>query len=273
VQMSTLGCWVTVYNEINRIKPFLRHASKWADEIVVVDKGSNDGTVETCKEAGCKVVNVSYSKQGQEDLEELFGAYKNNSTTAWALGLTASEVPTRNLMNSIREVIRSPQVAALHNILVPVNIYSFGIHSSNGPWPPGYQPRLLNTNRFRWRKRIHDHIVINQPPIAIRNDGDRYILHLTHPSFSKFAETHVSYAIQEAADSICLRERTRIAMESFEKFRLPSPSEVNETHRQVIGWKVYQLLTALACLDFEESKKTLDSYAHLRTSLIAKDWG
>ena len=37
---------VPSYNEAARITPVLEHATRWADEVVVMDKGSTDGTLE-----------------------------------------------------------------------------------------------------------------------------------------------------------------------------------------------------------------------------------
>jgi len=46
---------VPVYNEAARIGMVLEHATRWADEVVVMDKGSTDGTLDISRGFGDRV--------------------------------------------------------------------------------------------------------------------------------------------------------------------------------------------------------------------------
>lgn len=64
---------VPSYNEAARIGAVLEHATRWADEVVVMDKGSTDGTIEICKKFGDKVRvrTIPFSERGHEKLSEI----------------------------------------------------------------------------------------------------------------------------------------------------------------------------------------------------------
>jgi glycosyltransferase involved in cell wall biosynthesis len=268
----TLGCWVTVYNEERRIGRFLEHARRWADEIVIADKCSTDNTKYICESAGCVVISLPYSEQGQEDVVMLFDRYRKVSKTEWAIWMTPGEVPTKDLIASSKAVIADPKAKELQNILIPVKIYSFGAHLKDGPWRDGYQPRLLNVGRFQSRQRIHNHIISNVPPVAIPHTKTKYILHLTHANFDKYASSHISYAKQEAADTNNPLERARNALIAFDQFPNPDINRLDPSFRQVIAWKTYQLLVMLACLDRLEDGTSTSLYESLTLSHLEQEW-
>ena len=56
---------ILTLNEIDGVKAILpKIDKKWAEEIVVVDGGSTDGTIEECKKLGFEVVNQKNKGHG-----------------------------------------------------------------------------------------------------------------------------------------------------------------------------------------------------------------
>lgn len=72
-------------NEEHNIRACLNSIS-WADEIIVVDSGSTDATVDICKEFGCIVQETDWPG---------FGPQKNRAlalaTKPWVLSIDADE--------------------------------------------------------------------------------------------------------------------------------------------------------------------------------------
>lgn len=92
-------------NEADRL-PRTLEAVAWADEIVVVDSGSTDGTPALAREAGARVVETDafpgYGPQKQRALEAAAGP--------WVLLLDADEVVSPELAGEIRRLLeRGPE--------------------------------------------------------------------------------------------------------------------------------------------------------------------
>ena len=74
---------------------------KFADEIIVIDSGSIDKTVEICEEFGAKVF---YNKFEGYGLQKQFAVAKTNND--WVFALDADEILTDELINEINDVFK-----------------------------------------------------------------------------------------------------------------------------------------------------------------------
>src|SRR5882757_9520950 len=80
-----LSVVIIAFNESENIADCLQSVM-WADEIIVVDSGSTDGTVEMARAAGARVISTDWPG---------YGAQKNRAiacaTGDWILSLDADE--------------------------------------------------------------------------------------------------------------------------------------------------------------------------------------
>lgn len=101
---------VIAKNEADRIEPCLSSVADWADEIVVLDSGSEDNTVEIAKRFTQKVVCTDwpgFAKQKQRALDM--------ATSDWVLSLDADEVMTEELKQEIDRILSSaPKLDGYH---------------------------------------------------------------------------------------------------------------------------------------------------------------
>src|SRR5687768_5970172 len=74
----------------------------WADELIVIDSGSTDRTVEISREMGAKVHVADWQGPGTQRNRAI-----DHATCSWILALDADEWATEALRREIEEVVRS----------------------------------------------------------------------------------------------------------------------------------------------------------------------
>lgn len=95
--MDTISAVLITKNEASRILKCLDSLS-FADEIVVLDTGSTDATIDICQKHGCKVFSSSWEGFGKAKAKAV--SYASND---WILSIDADEVLSEALK---KEIIR-----------------------------------------------------------------------------------------------------------------------------------------------------------------------
>jgi glycosyltransferase involved in cell wall biosynthesis len=153
-----LSVIIITLNEAENIRPCLESVS-WADEIVVVDSGSSDQTVEICQEYSAKIL-INNQWQG-------FGFQKNlallQATGDWVLSLDADERVTPELRETIQSCIGNPEAEAY---LLPRQAYFLGKAMRHGGWWPDYVLRLFRRDCGEFSNVLVHETVITRGKIA-----------------------------------------------------------------------------------------------------------
>lgn len=98
--MNKLSVVIITLNEESRL-PRTLDAVAWCDEIVVVDSGSTDRTVEICaRYPNCRVIEQPFQGYGPQKRIAVAAADHD-----WVLNLDADEVPDAELQSSLRAVM------------------------------------------------------------------------------------------------------------------------------------------------------------------------
>lgn len=131
-------------------------AVAWANEIIVVDSGSTDGTRELAERLGARVI-------GQPEWRG-FGYQKNfalsHASGDWILLLDADEVVDPALAAEIRRVTASRGTITGYT-LRRVN-YFCGVRMRFGTWRPKQLPRLFQKGCGRVSDdRVHERVIID----------------------------------------------------------------------------------------------------------------
>ncbi len=100
-KMEKLSIVIITKNEEKNIRRCLESVS-WADEIVVVDSGSWDGTIDICKDYNCKVIRTDWLGFGKTKQLAV-----NSASHNWVLSIDADEEVTVELENEIKKVLSS----------------------------------------------------------------------------------------------------------------------------------------------------------------------
>lgn len=100
--MGKLSVVLAVFNEEENLKKCLESVKGIADEIVIVDGGSEDQTIEVAKSFNAKVIRTDNPKIFHINKQKALIA----ATNAWILQLDADEMVTEKLADEILEVIK-----------------------------------------------------------------------------------------------------------------------------------------------------------------------
>jgi len=139
-----LSACILAFNERAKIDAAIGSV-RFADEIVVVDSGSTDGTAERAAELGARVVQVPFEGFGR-----LRNAALGHLRGEWILSLDADERCTPEARAEIERIVADPASASAW--LVPRRNELLGRPIRHGGWYPDYrQPQLFRRGTLRYR--------------------------------------------------------------------------------------------------------------------------
>ena len=189
--MATISAIVITKNEAKNIAGCLESLS-CADEIVVVDSGSEDGTVEIAKGFTDRVFVVEwkgYALTRQYALERAAGE--------WVLWLDADERLTPELASAVRRVV--DEDAPFAGYRMPRKAYFLGRWMKHGGWYPGYVVRLFRREKARFNAlRVHEKLIVDGAVETLREP----ILHYTDDSIAYYFEKFNAYTSLAAQDLV-----------------------------------------------------------------------
>lgn len=186
-----LSVVLAVWNEAQNIRECLGQLS-FADEVVVVDMGSTDGTVEICHELGAKVQHHDGGPQ------RLIHVNKNVGFEAaagpWILNLDADERLTPALRDEILATVGLGSRAKAAYAL-PFTHYFFGKYLRYGGFR-GSLVRLFRKGKLRYPEdRAHSTPEVDGETGELQN----LVVHFNHRSIREFLEKMNRYTSSDAA--------------------------------------------------------------------------
>ena len=153
-QPNGLTVYTLTFNEARQIRAVLESV-KWADEIILVDSYSTDGTVEIAREYGARVISEKFCGFGK-----LRNLALDASTHDWMLSIDADERCTPELRQEIQREVAAPQFDAY---LVPRKSHFLGRWMRHCGWYPDYrQPQFFNRRKMRYAEDlVHETYVLD----------------------------------------------------------------------------------------------------------------
>jgi glycosyltransferase involved in cell wall biosynthesis len=179
----TFSVALITFNEEANIRRTLESV-KWADEIVVVDSGSTDGTVGICREYSALVIRqewLGFARQKNLAIDRTSGD--------WVLSLDADEPVEQALAEELRRIIADPK--ACDGYRVPRKTFFLGKQVRYGGWYPDYNLRLFRKGRGRFEERsVHEAIKIEGTVGRTRHA----ILHYAYPDLASYMTSINTYS-------------------------------------------------------------------------------
>jgi glycosyltransferase involved in cell wall biosynthesis len=165
---------IITFNESINIQRCLESV-KWADEIIIVDSGSNDNTVKISKQYTNLVYEVDWPG---------FGPQKNralaHATSDWVLSIDADEFISEDLKNEILEAVQSKEFNAYK---IPRLSSYCGKFLKHGGWWPDHVTRLIKKGEGQFTNDlIHEKIITDGAVGILKN-------HIVHYRSDKLEDT------------------------------------------------------------------------------------
>lgn len=163
---------------------------KWADEIVVVDSGSKDKTMEICKELGAQVYMEEW--QGYARQKNLAIAKTKNE---WVLNIDADERVTPQLAAEIAEVLN--RETKFNGFYLRRQNFFGQKWIRHGGWYPDYNLRLFRKSKGRFQERqVHEKAVVEGEVGFLKNP----LVHRTYNSVAEFLQRQDLYSTLAAQE-------------------------------------------------------------------------
>jgi glycosyltransferase involved in cell wall biosynthesis len=172
----------------------------WASEVVVIDSGSQDGTVELAESKGARVVQFRWNKQFPKKKN---WALENVPWKAdWVLILDADERITPELAVEIQQELSQPHA---DGYFINRRFVFLGKWIRHCGYYPSWNLRLFRHKLGRYEEfhtgdtgsgdnEVHEHVVLNGRSAHLRHD----MLHDAYPDIYTWMEKHNRYSNWEA---------------------------------------------------------------------------
>jgi glycosyltransferase involved in cell wall biosynthesis len=170
------------------------------DDIVVVDSGSDDRTVEIAREYGARVIERQFS--GYADQKNFASGLAQHD---WILSLDADEALSDKLEAEVRELKRSGPRADAYQ--APRLAEYLGKWIRYSGWYPDPKVRLYNRKKARWvGEYVHEAVEVDGRLGILKGD----LLHFTCRSFSEHLATIDRYTTLAAKEIIAGGKRVGV---------------------------------------------------------------
>ena len=137
-----ISVYIIAFNEVDKIRDCINSVI-WADEIIVADSYSSDGTTEIAEELGAKVVQIKFNGYG--DLRNQAISFCSGD---WIFSLYSDERCTQTVYDEIQAILNNP----LHDIYkVPRKNFFMGRWIKFSGWYPNFrQPQLFRNGKMTY---------------------------------------------------------------------------------------------------------------------------
>ena len=219
--MPALSCCLIVKNEAHRLPPLLKSLRAISEQLVVVDTGSTDDTVQVAKNMGAEVSmfpwNDSFSDARNSSLEM--------ARHPWILYVDADDVVPEKSLSDISDLKQGPPEMAYGLVITSTQDGVTGMASA--------QIRIFpNAKENRFQYRVHEQI---RP--ALTKQGTPIV-------FTEIQIVHTGYTDR---DTLAAKQRRNLAL--LEKDLADYPED---------GFLRY--LAGMACADLEKRMRARDEF-------------
>lgn len=192
----SLSVFIITKDEADRVAQTILSVVGWVDEVIVVDSGSLDATVEVAKRAGARVVHHDFMGYGPQ---KRFA--ESLCCNRWLLNIDADEPLTPAAQDEIRALLREGNIGRRDCWKIPImTIYPH--EREPAPWSFCYnQIRLYDREKAGFSASpVHDTVIISESATIGQLKGA--IAHHSHRTITFQVEKFNRYADMQVQDLI-----------------------------------------------------------------------
>jgi glycosyltransferase involved in cell wall biosynthesis len=201
MQKLPISVLILARNEAKMIRRAVESA-QFAEDIVVIDACSTDGTQEIAKSLGARVIERPWTNFSEQRNFSLSQARHD-----WVLVLDADEAVTPALVDWLNKFMANPPTGK-HGFKIKRAEYFLGRRIYGACWNPSYQDRLFRRAKAKYVGTIHEYPEVeggmDLAPVTALID------HNPNVTVESFLEKMNRYTTIEAYDRYQLGQRTSI---------------------------------------------------------------
>ena len=151
-----VSVFIIAKNEADRIPLAINSVTEWVDEIIVIDSGSDDDTVQVSESLGARVVYNQWEGYGPQ---KVYG--ESLCRNDWVLNIDADEEISGALKEEIIKILTADAGIGNDAYRLPI-LPIYGFQESGHPWTAFHRPvRLYRKSRCGFKsEKIHDSVAI-----------------------------------------------------------------------------------------------------------------
>lgn len=189
---------IIAHNEAHRIEKLLKNI-RYADEVLVVDSFSEDGTAALCERYGARVLNREFPGFGEQ---KQFAV--DQSKNDWVLSLDADEVPDAACWEHIRSLMEAeePDIKAWY---ITRRLVFMGREFRFGKEAKDRQLRFFHRKHAHWTTPpVHEQVISDGPTAKLKGK----VAHESYSSLDNYFGKFNRYT-RMAADDLIQRGKKR----------------------------------------------------------------
>lgn len=185
MKQPPISVTIITLNEAKNLPRAIASVS-WANEVLVVDCGSTDGTVEIARQLGAKVIQNPWPGYGQQK-----NFAQNHAAHDWILNIDADEEVSPELAQQISENVANAEKSNVYGFYFPRKTFYLGRWIRHGGWYPNYLVRLAHKKHASWTEpAVHEELKVDGDLMMLPEP----LLHYTFSSIQEQIQTNLRYA-------------------------------------------------------------------------------
>jgi (heptosyl)LPS beta-1,4-glucosyltransferase len=182
---------INVRNEADNLRKCLKSIKTFADEIIVVDMQSTDGSAQVASEFSATV----YPYRWMKAVESARNFALSKATGRWIILLDPDEYLNKSLK---KELIRITQRSDVDWVKIPRKNIIFGKWLRHSNCWPDYLIRFFKKGSVVWKKEIHSQPITKGNGLTILDSERLSIRHNNYRSVNQFVYRALRYSSVQA---------------------------------------------------------------------------
>lgn len=178
----SISATIITLNEQDNIDKCLNSLKDLVEEIILVDSGSTDKTVEIAKKLKAKVYVRNFDN---------FANQKNYALSLvsndWVFSIDADETVSKDLSDEIKIAVNDSKY---DGFLIPRKNFILGKEIKYSRWSPDKHIWLWKKSKGQWKGQVHEEVVVNGKVGQLKNSK----IHYQDKTIQEFINTNNHYS-------------------------------------------------------------------------------